>query len=70
MPAPTEQRVFEISRETVINSITNFIQNRIDVVPNFQILDLIIPVERKIRSIVGGMETSLGTIGEKLSSIK
>tara|TARA_R110002111_G_scaffold214448_1_gene277395 strand:- start:875 stop:1042 length:168 start_codon:yes stop_codon:yes gene_type:complete len=55
MPAPTEQRVFEISRETVINSITNFIQNRIDVVPNFQILDLIIPVERKIRSIVGGM---------------
>ena len=61
MPAPTEQQVFEISRETVINSISSFIQNRIDVVPNFQILDLIIPVERKIRSIVGGMETSLGT---------
>ncbi len=61
MPAPTEEQVFQISRQTVITSITNFIQNRIDVVPNFQILDLIIPVERKIRSIVGGMETSLGT---------
>lgn len=61
MPLPSEQQVFDISRETVVNSITNFIRNRIDVQPNFQILDLIIPVERKIRSIVGGMETSLGT---------
>jgi len=61
MPAPTEQQIFETVRETVINSISIFIQNRIDVVPPFQILDLIIPVERKIRSIVGGMETSLGT---------
>lgn len=61
MPPPTREQVFEIARETVITSITNFINNRIDVVPNFQILDLIIPVERKIRSIVGGMETSLGT---------
>lgn len=61
MPIPTSEQVFQISRETVINSITNFIRNRVDVVPNFQILDLIIPVERKIRSIVGGMETSMGT---------
>ncbi|MEX0315077.1 MAG: TdeIII family type II restriction endonuclease [Allomuricauda sp.] len=61
MPPPTEEQVFDISRQTVINSITNFINHRIDVVPNFQILDLIIPIERKIRSIVGGMETSLGT---------
>lgn len=61
MPAPTKEEVFKISRETVVYSVTNFIQNRIDIEPNFQILDLIIPIERKIRSIVGGMETSLGT---------
>tara|TARA_R110002072_G_scaffold7503_2_gene40900 strand:- start:692595 stop:693404 length:810 start_codon:yes stop_codon:yes gene_type:complete len=61
MPVLTEAEVFEISRETVVNSVTKFIQNRIDVEPNFQILDLIIPTERKIRSIVGGLETSLGT---------
>ena len=53
--------VFRISRQTVIDSITNFIQNRENRIANFQILDLIIPTERRIRSIVGGMETSLGT---------
>ena len=61
MPPPTEEQVYILVRETVMSSITNFIQNRMNVVPNFQILDLIIPIERKIRSIVGGMETSLGT---------
>lgn len=60
MPVRKEQ-IFEISRATVIESITNFINNRIDREPNFQILDLIIPTERRIRSVVGGMETSLGT---------
>lgn len=57
----TNNEVFEISRATVIESITNFIRNRAGKVPNFQILDLIIPTERRIRSVVGGMETSLGT---------
>lgn len=57
----TRERVYEIVRETVISSITGFIRNRRNVVPNFQILDLIIPTERRIRSVVGGMETSLGT---------
>lgn len=61
MPRPTEEEVFNLVRETVINSVTNFIRNRINKVPKFQVLDLIIPTERKIRSIVGGMETSLGT---------
>lgn len=61
MPPPTHDEVFNLVRETVINSVTNFIQNRINVVPSFQVLDLIIPIERKIRSIVGGMETSMGT---------
>lgn len=59
--ALTREQVFEISRQTVIESVTNFIRNRANTVPNFQILDLIIPTERRIRSVVGGMETSLGT---------
>ena len=54
-------QIFDISRRTVIESISNFIRNRANRVPNFQILDLIIPTERRIRSVVGGMETSLGT---------
>ena len=57
----TEEQIFNISRATVIESISAFIRNRLDREPNFQILDLIIPTERRIRSIVGGMETSLGT---------
>lgn len=57
----TREEIFEISRQTVVDSITNFIRNRENRNPNFQILDLIIPTERRIRSIVGGMETSLGT---------
>ncbi|QEK99463.1 TdeIII family type II restriction endonuclease [Olivibacter sp. LS-1] len=58
---PTRNEIYIIVRQTVINSITGFIRNRKNVAPKFQILDLIIPTERKIRSIVGGMETSLGT---------
>lgn len=55
------EQVFTISRQTIIDSITNFIRSRTNTIPNFQILDLIIPTERRIRSVVGGMETSLGT---------
>lgn len=58
---PTRDEIYRIVRETVINSISRYIRNRRNVQPNFQILDLIIPTERKIRSVVGGMETSLGT---------
>ncbi len=58
---PTETEVFDLARNTVVNSITNFVEARANVIPKFQILDLIIPKERKIRSIVGGLETSLGT---------
>ena len=53
--------VYTIIRETIISSISGYIRNRQNVVPNFQILDLVIPTERRIRSVVGGMETSLGT---------
>jgi hypothetical protein len=59
--ALTRDEVFQISRQSVIDSVTRFIRNRARNSPNFQILDLIIPTERRIRSVVGGMETSLGT---------
>jgi hypothetical protein len=58
---PTRDEVYTIVRQTVINSISGYIANRQNALPNFQILDLIIPTERRIRSVVGGMETSLGT---------
>lgn len=59
--ALTKEEVFDISKKTVIDSLSSFIRQRAKRAPNFQILDLIIPTERKIRSVVGGMETSLGT---------
>jgi hypothetical protein len=58
---PTRENIYTTIKETVVSSISGCIRNRQDVVPNFQILDLIIPTERRIRSVVGGMETSLGT---------
>ncbi len=58
---PTREEIKAIAKNTVINSVTNFVINRRNKTPSFQILDLIIPTERKIRSVVGGMETSLGT---------
>jgi len=58
---PSREEVKAIAERTVISSVTNFIIKRKNKKPNFQILDLIIPTERKIRSVVGGMETSLGT---------
>lgn len=60
MPLTREQALILV-KNTVITSITNFTLRRINKIPDFQILDLIIPKERKIRSIVGGLETSLGT---------
>jgi hypothetical protein len=57
----TEQEAKAIIRETVKNSIISFAHRALNKKAKFQILDLIIPKERKIRSIVGGLETSLGT---------
>lgn len=51
----------EIIKTTVSQSIKDFAKRSLSKKPKFQILDLIIPKERKIRSIVGGLETSLGT---------
>lgn len=58
---PTELEVKKIIKETVKGSILAFAQKKLKSKPKFQILDLIIPKERKVRSIVGGLETSLGT---------
>ena len=57
----TNQEAKIIIRETVKSSIISFAQKSLKKKAKFQILDLIIPKERKIRSIVGGLETSLGT---------
>lgn len=59
----TKQRLKTIIKETVVQSIINFAQRKLESKSKatFQILDLLIPKERKIRSIVGGLETSLGT---------
>ncbi len=51
----------EIVKGTIITSVTNFAKNSLKKKNKFQILDLLIPKERKIRSIVGGLEGSLGT---------
>jgi len=46
---------------TIIKSISDFAKRSMTKKAKFQVLDLLIPKERKIRSIVGGLETSLGT---------
>lgn len=56
-----EAQVKELVKKTVCKSITDFLANSLKKQPKFQILDLLIPRERKIRSVVGGLETSLGT---------
>lgn len=55
------EEVKKITKATIIDSISGFAEKSLKKKAKFQILDLIIPRERKIRSIVGGMETSLGT---------
>ncbi len=57
----TNKEAKEIIKETVKKSIIDFAQKSLTKKAKFQILDLLIPKERKIRSIVGGLETSLGT---------
>ncbi len=57
----TEENIKKIVRETIVTSIKNFAKKSLKKKAKFQILDLLIPDERKIRSIVGGLEGSLGT---------
>ncbi|MGJ1417686.1 hypothetical protein [Sphingobacterium multivorum] len=70
-----EIKIFELTRATVVGAIKKYIVNRANISANFQILDLVIPTERKIRSLVGGIETSLGTtlwepLAKSLGSLK
>ena len=46
-------------KENLKNSIRNFFKGK--KVKNYQVLDDIFPNERRIRSLIGGLETSLGT---------
>ena len=48
-----------IIKENLKKSIRKFFNNK--KVKNYQILDEIFPNERRIRSLIGGLETSLGT---------
>ncbi len=58
---PTNEEVSALIKSAVKKSIIDFAKKSLKKKPKFQILDLLIPRERKIRSIVGGLETSLGT---------
>ncbi len=49
----------EIIENTVRNSVRNFFDGK--EVKTTHVLDKIFPVERRIRSLIGGLETSLGT---------
>lgn len=51
----------ETVKSTIITSIESFAEKTLGKKRKFQILDLLIPEERKIRSIVGGLETALGS---------
>jgi hypothetical protein len=51
----------DVAVDYVLSSIRRFAEGRRGRQAAFQVLDLIMPHERKIRSIVGGLETSFGT---------
>lgn len=57
----TRDKIVKIIHQTVKNGILGFAKKSLSKKASFQVLDLIIPKERRIRSIVGGLETSLGT---------
>lgn len=62
------QKIKQIIKNTVTESIVLFFKSNLKKKKKFQILDLLIPRERNIRSIVGGLETSMGrTLWEPLA---
>lgn len=64
---PTKEEIKVIIRKTVQDSVIGYTKRQFNKKNKFQILDLLIPKERKIRSIVGGLETSIGdTLWEPL----
>lgn len=58
---PNVNELKDAIKTKVSESILGFATRAVGRQASYQPLDLIIPVERKIRSIVGGLETSLGT---------
>lgn len=63
-----KSRLKKIIKETATQSIFGYFKKNINRKRSFQILDLLIPRERNIRSIVGGLETSMGrTLWEPLA---
>jgi hypothetical protein len=52
-------KIEDLVYTTIQESITNFFQGKVVKVEH--VLDLIFPRERRIRSLIGGLETSLGT---------
>ena len=57
----SEEDIFNTTVDTTVEAISSYAARRLGKEMPFQILDLIMPNERAIRSIVGGLETSLGT---------
>jgi hypothetical protein len=65
-----ETELKKIIKGAVIKSIVNFFEKKLKSKEkvNFQILDLVMPKERRIRSIVGGLEGAMGrTLWEPLA---
>ena len=61
------KEIKELTVEITVDGIKQYAANRGEA--NFQILDLIMPYERRVRSIVGGLEGSMGkTVWEKLAT--
>ena len=56
-----KKKVFDLTVKITLNAIRKFAKKSKGKEVDFQILDILMPQERRIRSIVGGLETSLGT---------
>ncbi|MEA5528911.1 TdeIII family type II restriction endonuclease [Dolichospermum sp. UHCC 0684] len=54
-----DKHIKRIIKENLKKSIRNFFKGK--KIKNYQVLDDIFPKERRIRSLIGGLETSLGT---------
>ncbi|MFG0737366.1 TdeIII family type II restriction endonuclease [Proteus terrae] len=63
----TELQIKKIISKQIEQSITNYFSKKRET--TFHVLDYIFPYERKVRSMIGGLETSLGTqLWEKIAT--
>ena len=59
----------KLVKDTITTAISTYLENKNSPETKHVILDSIFPVERRIRSIIGGLETSLGiTVWERLAT--